>query len=201
MAWKPDYVTVLDLADYRRVEDNVDNIEMQYAIAAASRAVERFCNRQFGSAAQTRYYTAGWDPALCKWVVDTDDIPTTTGLTVTYDSLNDGTYADAVTVYTLGPLNAVADGKPWNKIVIGATSPVTVSARVDAIKVVGTFGWTSVPTTIMQATLLQASRFLMRREAAFGIAGEGDASVRLLDRVDPDVAQMLRPYRKVWGAA
>lgn len=201
MSLRPDYCTSDELKAFRTIEDALDDVQIGLMVTAASRAVDRFCNRPFGSAAQTRYYTARWDPALCRWVVDTDDIPTTTGLTVTYDSLEDESYADAVTVYTLAPANAVANDRPWNKIVIGRTSPVTVSARVDAIKVVGTFGWTSVPTPVKTATLLLANRFFMRRSAEFGIAGEGDFAIRLQDKTDPDVATMLRPFRKVWGAA
>jgi len=53
-----------------------------------------------------------------------------------------------------------------------------------------------VPTTVKQATLLQASRVFARREAPFGVAGSPDmgSELRLLEKVDPDVAVMLVPY-------
>jgi hypothetical protein len=203
MALRPDYCTSAELKSYRRIEaaDTEDDSELGLAITAASRAVDRFCGRPFGSAAQDRFYTARWDTGLGRWVVDTDDIASTTGLSITYDSLRDGTYADAITVYTLAPANAVADDKPWTRIVVGATDPLGVGAVPDGVQVSATFGWASVPTTVKTATLVQASRFLMRRDSPFGMAGEGDFQIRLLDRVDPDVAAMLRTYRKLWGAA
>ena len=52
-----------------------------------------------------------------------------------------------------------------------------------------------------EATLLQASRLAARRDSPFGVAGSPDAGseMRLLARVDPDVAVALEPYRRrIW---
>ena len=70
------------------------------------------------------------------------------------------------------------------------------------MKVTARWGWAAVPSTIKQATLLQASRLLARRDAPFGIAGSPDvgSEIRLLARVDPDVAVAVAPYRRWWGA-
>lgn len=60
----------------------------------------------------------------------------------------------------------------------------------------------TVPDSIKLACLLQASRFFIRREAPFGIAGspEAGSELRLLAKVDPDVEVILGPYRSWWGA-
>jgi hypothetical protein len=49
------------------------------------------------------------------------------------------------------------------------------------------------------ATLLQGGRLYTRRSALFGIAGspESGSEMRLLSKVDPDVAVMLRGYRRI----
>lgn len=59
-----------------------------------------------------------------------------------------------------------------------------------------------IPAGVTQACLLQASRFFARRYSPFGIAGspENGSELRLLSRVDPDVAVVLAPYRVWWGA-
>jgi hypothetical protein len=195
MAWSPDYCTSAELKAYRHIEDAVDDAQIGLVITAASRAVDRFCDRQFGSAVQTRRYTPRWDKSLCRWAIDVDDVMTVVGLEVDYDSAGDGTYSTAVTDFELYPQNAAADGRPWSKVVVKS------GAGSQRVEVTATFGWTAVPTPVKTATLLQASRFLVRRDAPLGIAGSDDSQIRLLDRVDPDVAAILRPYRKVWGAA
>jgi hypothetical protein len=196
MVWSPDYITTAELKAFREIEldDTVDDVQIGLAITAASRAVDRFCGRQFGSAEQDRYYVASRDPShyYHQWYADIDDIQTTDGLVVSVDTDGSGAYSDVLTDSILAPLNAEADGKPWTKIAL---------SRSGNVKVHATFGWTDVPASVKQATLLQASRILMRRDAVFGIAGSGDSQLRLLDRVDPDVASVLRPYRRVWGAA
>jgi hypothetical protein len=73
----------------------------------------------------------------------------------------------------------------------------------DSVEVAALWGWTSVPPTIMQANLIQAARFLKRRDAPFGVAGslELGSEIRLLSKLDPDVALMVGAYKRNWGAA
>lgn len=54
----------------------------------------------------------------------------------------------------------------------------------------------STPSAIVNACLLQASRFWSRRSSPFGVAGspEFGNELRLLNRLDPDVEVMLGPY-------
>jgi hypothetical protein len=65
--------------------------------------------------------------------------------------------------------------------------------------VTAVWGWTAVPTSVKQATLLQASRFHKRRHAPFGVAGspEMGSEIRLLSRVDPDVSVALRDFNRL----
>ncbi|WP_410669136.1 head-tail connector protein [Amycolatopsis sp. cmx-4-68] len=205
MTWAPDYATLAELKHFVRVSDTDDDAEIQLALTAASRAVDRATNRQFGKSAapEDRFYTAVWDRKLGRWVIRIDDLMDVAGLTVHYDTDDSGDYADMIDEYQLRPVNAAADGKPWTEIVVRPSSTVTPGGTENGVEVHGTFGWSAVPVTIKQATLLQASRLLSRRDSPFGVAGSPEAGneIRLLPKLDPDVALTVRPYYRWWGAA
>lgn len=200
MAWAPSYATTVELAAYVRVGDTADDVQLGLATAAASRAIDRTCRRQFGLAAAPadRFYTARLDAFLGRWVVDIDDLMTTTDLEIAVDTEADGTYAGSLTDYSLTPRNAVADGEPWTRIVVGSSSTITPTALDGGVRVTAQFGWPTVPDAVKQACLLQASRILARRDSPFGVAGspENGSEIRLLARVDPDVEVALAGYKR-----
>lgn len=185
MAWAPNYCEDTDLADYARIPDTDDDVQLGLAISAASRAIDRHCRRQFGLVAtpEARRYRVR---SRCGyWVATVDDLMTTTGLLV------DG---QAVVDPELTPLNAAAEGRPWTALEVDE-SAVDDRGRVS---ITASWGWTTVPTAVVEACLLQASRVFARRGAPFGIAGSPDSGseMRLLAKVDPDVAVSLEPYRR-----
>lgn len=204
MAWAPDYCTAADLKAFLRIQDTDDDAQVALAVTAASRAIDRATNRQFGQSAtqEDRFYTAEWDRDRRRWIVDIDDLMTTTGLTVHYDSDESGSYADMIDEFQLKPVNGAANGRPWTQIVVSPNSATTPGDIEDGVEVHGTFGWSAVPTTVKEACLLQASRFLSRRDSPFGVAGSPDigSEMRLLPKLDPDVALAVRPYYRWWGA-
>lgn len=202
MAWAPNYATTDDLRAYLAIPDVQDDVELSLALTAASRVIDQTCNRQFGSvSAEDRYYTARRENN--RWVIDIDDLMTTAGLIVSADLSDTGDYSDAVTEYAMRPINAAAHGRPWTKIVVHPTSDNFPNGADGAVEVRAAFGWTAVPDTIQQACLLQASRFFKRKDAPFGVAGspEMGSEVRLLARIDPDVAVMVQPYVRWWAVA
>lgn len=207
MAWQPDYCTAAELKSNLRIPalDVVDDAELGLAITAASRAIDHATNRQFGKvgSVQAREYTARWDRGWCRWVIDTDDISTSTGLLVNVDDNDDQTFDKAITDFRLAPVNAADESRPWTQIVVNADSVNVPTKAKASVQVTADWGWATVPTTIKQATITQASRFYYRREAPFGIAGSPSvgSEMRLLAQVDPDVAVMIRSFRRVWGAA
>lgn len=204
MAWAPDYCTASELKSFVRIADSQDDAQIALAITAASRAVDRSCNRQFGllASAEDRYYTAQWSRKLCRWVIDIDDLMTTTGLTVAYDADDDGSFSSDITEFRLLPVNAAGSNRPWTQIVVHPNSENQPSYTPDNVEVHAQFGWTSVPSPIKQATLLQASRLLARRDSPYGVAGSPDMGneLRLLAKLDPDVEVVVGPYRRWWGA-
>lgn len=198
--WRPDYCTTEQLANFLRIPDGdeVDTDELATAITAASTAINRCTHRQFGNVdtSQTRTYEAGWSRTGSCWVIRTmDDLAASTGLTVTIGGV-------AVTDWTLGPANAVLDGKVFTRLTLGPAAEAYPSGSNLVDMASDQWGWTTIPTTVLQAAKLQAGRFHKRRDALFGVAGSpADGSeVRLLDRVDPDVAVMLTDYKRRWYA-
>jgi len=205
MAWAPDYITTAELKAFLRISDTDDDVQLAVAITAASRAIDRCTNRQFGktAGAEERQYTARWDRRRGRWIVAIDDLMSTTGFAVTTVD-EDGTLTGTITAYDLEPRDADLKGKPWEAIVVRSTSAVVPTGRPFEMAVTGNpWGWSSTPTAVKQAAYLQSSRFHARRDSPYGIAGSPDAGseLRLLARVDPDVAVSLGPYVRWWAAA
>jgi hypothetical protein len=203
MAWAPQYCTFTDLQEW--IQDGTDSSTggQLLAIETASRAVDRICNRQFGlvEAAENRIYNATYDRYRQRWVVDIDDLMTVTGLVVTAAS-SEGVYDKPVDVFTLEPVNAAARARPWTKIVVGLAAANHPTTGLATVRVTARYGWTTVPDTIKLATMIQASRLFARRSAPFGIAGNPEVGeLRLLEKLDVDLATSVQPYVRHWGAA
>lgn len=206
--WAPDYASTSELASLVRVGDVADDAQLALALSTASRAVDLACGRQFGllSAAEARTYTARWDRTAYRWVIEVDDLMTTTGLVVKVDSLQlDGSYPNTIdnAFVQTRPGNAVAKGRPWTSLAIRPQAPTWMSGDEAGIQVTAKWGWSAVPIAVKHATLLQASRLLARRDSPFGVAGSPDlgSEMRLLAKLDPDVAVAVAPFRRWWGGA
>lgn len=202
MAWAADYCTVADLRAFMRISDALDDTIMTPAISAASRAIDRACDRQFGRTltAEDRYYEAKWNSYKCEWYVEPDDIASTTSLSIGWDANNDQTFSQVVSDYLLRPRNALGKSEPITHIVIrdadGGRGNHTGEVMVHAI-----FGWLAVPDTIKYATMLQASRLVSRRDAPFGISGSAEfgGELRILSQIDADVAVLVKPFKRKWS--
>lgn len=210
MSLRPQYATLAELKAHLRITDTNDDAALTLCLEAASRAIDQFANRPFGltGSAIQRLYTWHGDCVDGHQAVQIDDLMTTVGLVVTADTAGTFTYSTTLVVNTdfdLYPFNAIADGVPFTHIVRRDTSVLPWPApqgRVRAFSVVGNWGWTTVPSAVEVATLIQAARFFVRRDSPYGIAGSPDlgSEVRLLAKVDPDVAASLAAYKKWWGA-
>ena len=104
------------------------------------------------------------------------------------------------TDYQLEPLNGIVDGMPTPYTRIRAIGdylfePLDGQATVEVRAV---FGYTTIPTAIKQACILQSSRIMKRNDSPLGVAGVGELGViRVSSRLDPDVAQLIDPYRRI----
>lgn len=202
MPWKPNYVDTEELARFVRTTDNVDNVELANACAAASRAVDRATYRQFGlTASEDRFYSSKWSFKRGLWVIETDDFVSVTA--VALDLAGDGTYSTTVNIADLIklPVNAAAEGRPWERVALRNTTAALHTLAPDGVRLTGTWGWSAVPETIVTATKLQASRVFKRRNSPFGVAGSPDqgSEIRLLAKLDPDVMVAVQDFkRQVW---
>lgn len=170
--------------------------DIMVALSAGSEKVEDITGRRFyadSDATQVRYYT----PTNSDYL-NIDDVITITSLKT--DDAGDGTFENtwvANTDFIREPLNAAADGRPWERLSAhpsGGFSFPTSYPR--AVEITGKFGWTTVPSTVKTATSILAHRYLKRlRETPLGIAGIGldGAAVRIVS-VDPDVRELLEPF-------
>lgn len=227
MALIRDYATIDELKDYRRITsgDTLDDVTLQVAVTAASRAIDTYCDRHFGQddapvarlyswsgqylEVQTPDYRVGYTlNTPSTWAgrlvtLEIDDVATVTGLTVTTDSDGDGTYETTLVINTdfrLWPLNALADSDVYTRLVLpqGAVFPWSIAG----VKVTASFGWLAVPDEIHEACLLQANRLCGRRDSWSGVAGSPELGneLRLLSKLDPDIGPLIAGRRRLWVA-
>jgi hypothetical protein len=133
--------------------------------------------------------------------VQTDDIAGT-AIVLQTSSAGDGVFDTTFEPidYQLEPLNGKVDGLdvPFTRIraVENYLFPVEVDQAL--VKVTAVFGWASVPIAITQACIIQSSRIFKRLDSPLGVAGFGDmGAVRVSRYLDPDVEQLVAPYRRI----
>ncbi|RQW83558.1 phage gp6-like head-tail connector protein [Micromonospora globispora] len=190
MTWKPDYLTAAQLAAYLNVTDSLDDAELAVWVTAASRAIDKRCNRQFGQlaapAARTYRRAPVYDPTTGLWVLEIDDVQDVTGMLV-----NGTPYASSGAV--LLPDNAPGNGVPWERIGFTAYPTQSYPGAPVAYVLTARWGWTAVPAQVVAACKLQGARWNARRNSPLGVAGSPDqgSEMRLLARLDPDVSTTL----------
>lgn len=204
MTWAPDYCTQQELIDFAHTDDG-DAAWIDFARGTASRAIDRCAHRQFGrvAAPEARRYTARWSRKNVGWLVETADLMDLAGVTIAFDALGDRSYSQVIDPSKVDwlPWDAAELGRPWERMLLRADAGV-LDDRRGGVRVVAPWGWTAVPVPVHEASLLQGSRLLMRRDSPYGIAGspEAGSEKRLLARVDPDVEVALAGYvRKTWA--
>jgi hypothetical protein len=182
--------------------DTLDDDLIDNCVGAASRLIDGYCNRRFWQTgtAEARVYQAE-DSFYCS----IDDIAGT-ALTLKTSSQSDGTFDVTwkVSDYQLEPLNGNLDGLEWSYDKIRAVGDYlfpTVNANYGEqalVQVTAVFGWPAVPEPVTQATIIQASRIFKRYDSPLGVAGFGDlGAIRVSRYLDPDMAQLVEPYRRM----
>lgn len=183
--------------------DTIDNALLEMAVESASRLIDGYCQRSFiNQGTATRYY-ATHDP----YVVEIDDARSIT--LVETSSSEDGIYD---ITWDLTPHTGDVQAEPINDYIGGLVWPFTRLRaigdyvfpidRETTVKVEAVWGWPAIPTTVQQATIIQASRIFKRLDSPLGVAGFGDLGVMRVSRgLDPDVAQLIETYRRFTGVA
>jgi len=196
MAITNGYCSLAELKAALRIpsSDTIDDALLELAVESASREIDAATERQFFSTSATRIYTP-----RDSYITETDDIITLTTLKVSgsANGIYDVTWKTSD--YQLEPLNGLAGGVPMPFCFIRAVGDFTfpTSGGEATVQIVGTFGFSSVPIAIKQATMILASRIFKRLDSPLGVAGFGDIGVMRVGKLDPDVEALIMPYKKV----
>lgn len=177
------------------VSDTADDGILEAVIEAASRAIDKFCNRYFFSTApgQVRYFT----PAS-EVLTFLEDCQAVTA--VATDRNLDRTWSNIIPAadYELGPLNNPSMSFPYTELRMKPLAGESFDLGMEMVKVTGTYGFSAVPDAVNEACLITAARYFKRKDAPFGVAGGGEVGQSVaLRAVDPDVQVLIAPYRKI----
>jgi len=193
MAITNGYATLLDVKAALRITDSMDDSLLETAIESASRMIDGYTARTFSNAGTAvRNFAATDDLNLI-----IDDAITITEVAST-DEIGDSYTIWKPTDFQLEPVNARADGlySPYTGIRAVNDYAWPVVDQQALCRITGTWGWPAVPTAVKQATIIQSSRLFKRLDSPLGVAGFGDmGAIRVGRYLDPDVEQLLMPYR------
>ena len=196
------YATLAQFKAAVGITDSTDDTALQNVLDATDTLIDLHCDRKtgFGTATETRYYTA----EDYQYVL-TDDLVSVTTLQTDDDA--NGTYETTWTSgtdFVLAPVNSALDGFPYTEIDTSVSWPRNFPKDVyNGVKVVGVFGFPSVPAAVVQAEIIQANAVWSSRTAAFAIVGSADLGgiLRMSRALHPEAALILEPYRKRNGLA
>lgn len=201
MAITNGYASLNQVKAALRISDSVDDSLLEMAVESASRLIDGYCGRSFFSqGTAVRVYSPD-NP----YVVQIDDISSGT---VTVKTSSDADMNFDITWKStdiqLEPLNGRTEGQAWPYTRIRAVGDYLWPSDEygeATVQLTATFGWPGgVPTNVTQAAVIQASRIFKRLDSPLGVAGFGElGAIRVSRGLDPDVAQLVEPYRKMTG--
>lgn len=195
MAITNGYATLADVKAGLRISDNIDDGNLEKAIESASRLIDGYTGRNFYNAGTvTRLYVPS-----DLIVADLDDFISISSIKTS--SNGDGTFDTtwSATDYQLEPLNGLVDGLSFPNYRVRAVGNYLFPTAGDeaTLQVIGVAGWSAVPITVNQATIIQAMRIFKRLDSPLGITFGELGAMRVSTRLDPDVAQLVEPLRRV----
>jgi hypothetical protein len=198
MAITNGYATLAQIKSAVRITDAIDDSLLEMAVESASRMIDAECDRNFfSSGTATRDYTPN-----DVYTVDTDDL--TEIVSVKIDDAGEGTFPItlAASDYQTEPLNQRVSGNafPIYRLRMIGDYLLPIWGRQATVRIQGVYGFTPVPIQVTQATIIQASRIYKRLDSPLGVAGFGDMGAIRVGKVDPDVAMLIRPFKKYAAA-
>lgn len=190
------YATADELQAWIGIDDpNEDTLFDTTLLDAATRTIDRMCGRHFTTetAVTKLYYPSSADR------LSVVDLVSVTSIAVDINEDSTFTQTLATTDYELRPFMDDV-GKAAIRFQEIRIRPLAQYAFEPGYltRIVGTFGWSSVPSEVKQACLILAARYWKRHETPVGIlnvGGDIGQSQRIVSK-DPDVAALLRPYMR-----
>lgn len=189
------YCTPEELKSRAGITNDDDDAEILAACTAVARAIDKHCGRHFFRHTRTR--TLEPTGRYCLTIPDLVSITT-----LKTDSDADGVYETiwATSDYQLMPYDAAdeAEPEPYTEVkAVGSllfpdicgTSP---TARRNRVQIAGVWGWPAVPEGVKEAAKILAEDTWKLKDAPFGVAGEGEFTVRVGD--NRRAMKFLAPY-------
>jgi hypothetical protein len=193
------YASTAQIKAALRITDNVDDALIGMAGTAASDLIDGYCGRTFSTTGTVQRSFAPAD----NYVLQVDDLAGT-AVSIISSSGADGVFDITwkTSDYQLEPLNGVSNGQvvPFTRIRAIQDYLWPTAEGEATVRVTGVYGFPAVPAVVMQAAVLQASRIFTRLQSPLGVAGFGEMGVvRVTRALDPDVAALVEPYRRMMG--
>jgi hypothetical protein len=187
------YATLTQVKAALRITDSVDDTLLEMAIESASRLIDGYTYRYFYNAGTAVRNFAAED----SYLVNIDDLVSLSELKTTDEIGSEYTTWNA-TDYQLQPVNGKQDGLniPYTSILAVDDKLFNTLGSQALVRITGVWGWSAVPIAVTQATIIQSSRIYKRLDSPLGVAGFGDlGAIRVGRSLDPDVEQLVMPYR------
>jgi hypothetical protein len=193
MAINQGYCSLSDVKAALRVTDSLDDSLLEMAVESASRLIDGYTYRYFYNAGTaTRDFVA-----QDSYLTIIDDLISLSELKTT-DEIGSEYVTWSSSDYQLQPVNGKQDGLtvPYTSILSTDDLLFNKLGEQALVRVTGVWGWSAVPIAIKQATVIQSSRIYKRLDSPLGVAGFGDlGAIRVGRALDPDVEQLVMPYR------
>jgi hypothetical protein len=193
MAMTNPYASLTQVKAALRITDSVDDSLLEMAIESASRLIDGYTYRYFYNAGTAVRNFAAED----SYLVNIDDLVSISELKTTDEIGSEYTTWNA-TDYQLQPVNGKQDGLniPYTSILAVDDKLFNTLGSQALVRITGVWGWSAVPIAVTQATIIQSSRIYKRLDSPLGVAGFGDlGAIRVGRSLDPDVEQLVMPYR------
>ena len=187
------YASLTQVKAALRITDSVDDSLLEMAIESASRLIDGYTYRYFYNAGTAVRNFAAED----SYLVNIDDLVSISELKTTDEIGSEYTTWNA-TDYQLQPVNGKQDGLniPYTSILAVDDKLFNTLGSQALVRITGVWGWSAVPIAVTQATIIQSSRIYKRLDSPLGVAGFGDlGAIRVGRSLDPDVEQLVMPYR------
>lgn len=187
------YASLTEVKAALRITDSVDDSLLEMAIESASRLIDGYTTRYFYNAGTaTRNFVAE-----DSYLTIIDDLISISELKTT-DEIGSEYVTWSAGDYQLQPVNGRIDGLavPYTSILSTDDLLFNKLGEQALVRVTGVWGWSAIPIAIKQATIIQSSRIYKRLDSPLGVAGFGDlGAIRVGRSLDPDVEQLVMPYR------
>ena len=195
------YCTLADVKAALRITDTIDDDRIGLAIDSASRLIETRTNRRFykDSGTSDRLY-------VCEspWLCQIDDVADVSTIMVKTDPAGDGSFGVtwSSTDYQVEPINGLWEGQAsWPRTKIravrsmyfpvwgGIAYPTPYTQAL--VKVTAQWGWSSIPSPINKACIIQAIAILKADDAPFGATPFAETGIIRLRTALHPTAELL----------